>query len=177
MSIDLFGQESAQRRAFEGAGPRLDSGSDEWLTPPNIIDSLGAFDLDPCSPGERRPWDTAAQHYGIEDDGLRQDWSGRVWMNPPYASAGAWMRRLAGHGHGTALLFARTETRMWFECIWPEATGLLFLKGRIKFRYVSGKEAGTAAAPSVLIAYGVLDAAALRKSSLVGHYVDLRNPT
>ena len=25
-------------------------GKDEWLTPPEIIYSLGEFDLDPCSP-------------------------------------------------------------------------------------------------------------------------------
>ena len=37
-------------------------GHDEWLTPPNILLALGAFDLDPCAPIVR-PWDTAALHY------------------------------------------------------------------------------------------------------------------
>ena len=32
---------------------------DEWLTPPNILRALGAFDLDPCAP-EKRPWEMAA---------------------------------------------------------------------------------------------------------------------
>ena len=52
---------------------------DEWLTPPDIIKGLGDFDLDPCSPIER-PWDTAKKHYCILDDGLKQDWEGRVFV-------------------------------------------------------------------------------------------------
>ena len=46
-------------------------GTDEWLTPPEIIKALGPFDLDPCSP-ITRPWDTALKHYSILDMGLLQ---------------------------------------------------------------------------------------------------------
>ena len=35
-----------------------DRSKDEWLTPPEIIQALGHFDLDPCSPIDR-PWPTA----------------------------------------------------------------------------------------------------------------------
>ncbi|MFB5758983.1 DNA N-6-adenine-methyltransferase [Paenibacillus medicaginis] len=56
---------------------------DEWLTPPEIIKGLGEFDLDPCVP-INRPWDTAKNHYTIEDNGLKKKWFGKVWMNPPY---------------------------------------------------------------------------------------------
>lgn len=69
--------------------------NDEWLTPPEIMSSLGAFDLDPCSP-INRPWPTAGIHYTVEDDGLSKPWFGRVWCNPPHLVArpssgcGAW---------------------------------------------------------------------------------------
>lgn len=172
MSADLFGVEHGARRLI-GSHESAIGGSDEWLTPPSLIAALGSFDLDPCSPGSRRPWDTAAKHYGIEDDGLRQEWAGRVWLNPPYAHSAKWMHRLAEHGTGTALIFARTETRMWFDHIWPRAGGLLFLKGRLKFCYVNGKEAGSAGTPSVLVAYGAADAAVLANLPLMGHYVSL----
>ena len=56
---------------------------DEWLTPPEILRPLGAFDLDPCAP-IMRPWDTAAKHLNVNDDGLSQPWHGRVWCNPPF---------------------------------------------------------------------------------------------
>ena len=172
MSADLFGVEHSDRRAIDDY-QQNGRGTDEWLTPPELIHALGAFDLDPCSPGDRRPWNTAAKHYSIEDDGLRQDWSGRVWLNPPYANSAQWLARLAEHGRGTALIFARTETRAWFEQVWPKAAGLLFIRGRVKFHYINGKQGSTAGAPSVLVAYGDHDAAVLSRIPLPGQYVPL----
>ena len=58
--------------------------SDIWNTPIEIVNSLGQFDLDPCS-SEKRKWDTAKKHFTILDDGLKQEWIGRVWLNPPYS--------------------------------------------------------------------------------------------
>lgn len=57
--------------------------SAEWLTPPSIVEKLGPFDLDPCTP-VNRPWNTAREHYSSE--GLYRPWKGRVWLNPPYGS-------------------------------------------------------------------------------------------
>lgn len=171
--VDLFGGAALVRQASDGL-TRSDGGSDEWLTPPSIIETLGPFDLDPCSPGERRPWDTAARHYSIEDDGLRQPWEGRVWLNPPYSDARRWLARLADHGRGTALIFARTETAAWFDTVWPRASGLLFLRGRLTFHMVNGKRgAANAGAPSVLVSYGSDDATRLRSCGLAGHFVPL----
>ncbi|WP_223160903.1 phage N-6-adenine-methyltransferase [Salinicola aestuarinus] len=86
---------------------------DEWLTPPSILEALGSFDLDPCSPVER-PWDTASEHLTLHDDGLSAAWRGRVWLNPPYGrETGLWLEKLAEHGDGIALVFARTETEMF----------------------------------------------------------------
>lgn len=129
--------------------------TDVWLTPPSIVEALGPFDLDPCSP-LNRPWDTAAQHYTIEDDGLAHDWAGRVWMNPPYGKqAATWLQRLALHGDGIALIFARTETRMFFDWVWPYASALLFIEGRLHFHRPDGTRAkANSGAPSVLVAYG-----------------------
>jgi hypothetical protein len=172
VSVDLFGNEVADRGAMSAHESHI-GGTDEWLTPPSLIAALGSFDLDPCSP-RVRPWDTAAKHYSIEDDGLRQDWQGRVWLNPPYAHAAKWLARLADHAHGTALIFARTETRLWFDHVWSRATGLLFLRGRLHFHFSNGKPAkANAGAPSVLVAYGPSDAQVLATEPLPGHYVSL----
>lgn len=149
--------------------------SDVWLTPPEIIDALGPFDLDPCACTDR-PWDTAAKHYTKEDDGLAQDWEGRVWMNPPYgAQAATWLERLAKHGDGIALVFARTETKMFFDWVWPKASALLFIKGRLYFRQPDGNKAKwTGGAPSVLIAYGDGAAEQLLSADVEGARMDLR---
>lgn len=173
---DLFGVTHGPRRRAMGSHQSAVGGTDEWLTPPELIKALGPFDLDPCSPGDRRPWDTAAKHYSIEDDGLAQPWEGRVWCNPPYAQTAKWLPRLAEHGSGLALIFARTETRPWFEHVWPKATGILFLRGRLTFYGIDGKRAkANAGAPSVLIAYSDEDAEVLAAEPIPGHYVHLRS--
>lgn len=146
------------------------AGKDEWLTPPYIIKSLGEFDLDPCSP-INRPWPTAKKHFTKLDNGLMQDWSGRVWCNPPYGrQATHWLEKCAMHGNAVALTFARTETIMFFKCVWNAATAVLFIKGRLKFYHVDGREGNAAGAPSVLIAYGSENAEALKDSGIEGQF-------
>lgn len=61
--------------------------TNEWLTPPWLLDVLGPFDLDPCSP-IRRPWPTADMHYTAEDDGLSQPWHGRVFRRDAVSATG-----------------------------------------------------------------------------------------
>ena len=143
---------------------------DEWLTPPDIIKALGPFDLDPCSP-LNRPWDTAGYHYSLpQDDGLMLPWFDRVWLNPPYGSdLDKWMSRMAIHQNGTALIFARTETRAFFKHVWPVAKAVLFIEGRLHFYHVDGTRApANSGAPSVLIAYGERDVIRLRESGIKG---------
>lgn len=146
---------------------------DEWLTPPHIMDALGKFDLDPCAPIDR-PWATADKHYTVENDGLSQVWSGRVFCNPPYGrETQKWLSKCAAHDNCIALVFARTETRMFFDSIWSQATAIFFIKGRLSFHSVDGKKGGTAGAPSVLVAYGRENAEYLKGIKLSGCYVDL----
>lgn len=146
---------------------------DEWLTPPHILKALGSFDLDPCAPVVR-PWDTANCHYTIDDNGLAQEWFGRVWCNPPYGlEAATWLDRLASHGNGIALIFARTETRMFFDHVWRRADAVLFIEGRLHFHHVDGTRAkANGGAPSCLVAYGKYNVHRLMDCGL-GHFVRL----
>lgn len=147
---------------------------DEWLTPPHIIQALGEFDLDPCSP-INRPWSTAKNHFTKEDDGLKQDWIGRVCPNPPYGLLSSqWLNKLATHGNGIALIFARTETEMFFEHVWNKATALLFIKGRLYFHHIDGTKAkANAGAPSVLVTYGNDNAYCLKNCNIPGKFIPL----
>lgn len=176
---DLFNGEVRERR--DGFTHDNEIGKEEWLTPPHIILALGSFDLDPCSPPpERRPWPTANRHYTVHDNGLLQPWEGRVWCNPPYGrECIKFLARMAEHEHGTALVFARTETRMFQEWVFPKASALLFLAGRLQFCDYKGKPSdNSAGAPSVLIAYGDEDADLLWEAKatkkLKGYFVRLR---
>src|SRR5690606_11985989 len=94
-----------------GGHQRSNMITDVWLTPPELLNKLGSFDLDPCSP-VNRPWDTATKHYNINDNGLILHWDGRVWLNPPYGNQMIkWLAKMADHANGLALIFARTDTR------------------------------------------------------------------
>ncbi len=153
---------------------RTKNGKDEWLTPPTIVNALGEFDLDPCSP-INRPWNTAKQHFTIEDDGLSKDWHGRVWCNPPYGSqTGIWLNKCSEYGNAIALIFARTETKMFFDSVWEKADALLFIKGRLKFFHVTGEVGDSAGAPSVLIAYGKNNVEFLKSSGIEGKLIELK---
>lgn len=151
---------------------RVENGKDEWLTPPNILERLGAFDLDPCAPISR-PWNTARQHYTVSDNGLSKQWHGRVWCDPPYGSETCrWVKKCADHGNAIVLIFARTETKTFFTGIWGRANGMLFIKGRLYFYHSNGQQAQySGGAPSVLIAFGVENAAILRSSGIAGAWV------
>lgn len=152
-----------------------------WLTPEPVLDALGgwrSFDLDPCAAPRPWPWLTA-QHMNAkaDGDGLAMEWFGRIWMNPPYTSADIanWLCRLADHGRGTALIFARTETKAFFRQVWERASGLLFLEGRLHFHYPDGRRASAnAGAPSVLCAYGQDDLDRLAEARIRGNFVPLR---
>lgn len=150
-----------------------------WLTPPEILKALGDFDLDPCACSEPRPWPTAAEHYTRETNGLLRPWSGRVWLNPPYGSPAVvrpWLSRMAAHNHGTALIFARTETELFHRYCWRAASAMLFPEGRLFFHYPDGRRAdNNAGAPSVLVAYGDDDAARLEGCGLRGAFVRLNH--
>ncbi len=145
---------------------------DEWLTPPEIVQALGPFDLDPCSP-IARPWATAQRHYTIEDNGLLLPWTGRVWLNPPYGrELILWLEKMAEHRQGVALTFARTETSAFQRFVWPIADSMLFLAGRLHFHHVDGSRAGmNGGAPSVLIAYGEGNSDILAACGLPGKHV------
>ncbi len=151
--------------------------SDTWITPPDIIARLGgadSFDLDPCA-APAQPWPCARRSYTEAEDGLAQPWDGRCWVNPPYGrELEAWMAKLAAHGQGTALIFARTETEAFFKTVWRRASALLFLEGRLHFHYEDGTRAkANGGAPSVLIAYGLEDADILAECAIDGAFVPL----
>lgn len=152
--------------------------TNDWITPPEIVAALGEFDLDPCE-CIPQPWKLARRGYNINDDGLKQKWDGRVWCNPPYGDqAKPWIERLAQHGNGIALIFARTETKLFQETVFPNGSGYLFIRRRVEFYRPDGtKPKSSSGAPSVLVAFGEENRAALIQAcedgTIPGAYFDL----
>lgn len=94
-------------------------------------------------------------------------------MNPPYGpQTYRWLSKLADHGDGFALIFARTETAGFFAQGWERADSMLFLRGRLTFYRVDGtKGSGNSGGPSVILAYGSKASEKLRTSGIDGAFV------
>ena len=118
--------------------------------------------LDPCA-SLTQPWACAEASYTVLHNGLDMIWAGNVWCNPPYGPhAKKWISRLADHGDGIALIFARVETQLWQDIIFPTASGYLFPRRRIQFARPDGTIPNSSSgAPSAFVAWGDRNRSAL----------------
>ena len=144
--------------------PKTEDSTNTWLTPRDLLNELGDFDTDPCA-ATGRPWDCAKINYTVEDDGLKQEWKGRVWCNPPYGSEiSPFLKKMSEHnGRGLCLIFVRSDTKAWHEYILNSAKYIFFFKGRIKFCKIDGVQSAPANAPSCLVAWNEEEFEVLKK--------------
>lgn len=148
--------------------------SDEWYTPPAMLAAIGErFDLDPCSPGAQH-WVPAERIYTKSDDGLAQNWSGFVFMNPPFGGRNGhlpWLEKFLSHGNGIAVVRAYTSAG-WFHKYAVRADAMLFPRGKTKFVRPDGSIGKAPGHGVVLLAMGQRAMDALKRSGL-GLYVQL----
>lgn len=116
--------------------------SAEHYTPQQYIEAaravLGGIDLDPASREEANATVKAKRFFTAAQNGLELEWSGRVWLNPPYGGAAAefvaklW--REYGDGNVSAavvLVNAHCTDTAWFQPLWNGV--LCFTDHRINF--------------------------------------------
>lgn len=126
------------------------SATDLHSTPQDFFEKLNeefCFTLDVCATHENAK---CRKYYTKEVDGLKQEWHGVVWMNPPYGrEIKRWMEKANKSSELGAtvvcLVPARTDTNWWHEfAIHHE---IRFIRGRLKF----GKAKNSAPFPSAVI--------------------------
>ena len=137
------------------------------LTPLDLIDNFGVFDLDPCGLQWHK---TANKIISLPDDGLVEEWNGRVWLNPPYSNPKPFIKKLAEHGNGIALVLNSTDTDWFQEYGLKKANGMYLLKGRPKFTRMDMSPVSIMRGV-VLFAYGEQNCQALKNCQLNGYYV------
>jgi len=151
------GQARTVTRAKEQAQPKAhvahNSGNNEWYTPSVFVEAaracLGEIDLPPASSPIANETVRAKQIFTAEQDGLKQPWHGRVWLNPPYAQpliaqfaeAVASKYETGEIEEAIVLVNNATETA-WFRRMLRAATAVCFPAGRIKFVDPEGKPSG-----------------------------------
>jgi DNA N-6-adenine-methyltransferase Dam len=106
--------------------------SDDYYTPAWVFERLGiTFDLDVCSPPGGVEWIPATRFFTQEDDGLAQEWVGRVWMNPPFSGCTPWVDRFIEHAHGVCLI--QMSKGAYTRRLWAEAHGVWVCDQDLKF--------------------------------------------
>jgi ParB family chromosome partitioning protein len=121
------------------------TGENEWYTPAEYIEIVraalgGKIDVDPASSDVAQTTVAAAVYYTTENDGLKQEWSGTVYLNPPYAQpimsefVSKLIIEIGAKRTKAAILLTHNYTdTAWFQEAAGIADAICFTRGRVKF--------------------------------------------
>ena len=145
-----------KRGAAEGGGDV------EWYTPQALVSSarsvMGNIDLDPASCEAAQATVKATTWWSKEEDGLVQEWKGRVWLNPPYAAkaivpfAAKLVEAYADGAVTEACWLSPTNAAdvAWAQELMVQASAVCLIGGRVEFVRSDGGTGGSAWASMVL---------------------------
>lgn len=141
------------REAVKNAHVANNSGNNEWYTPGKYIELarqvMGGIDTDPATSEIANRTVKAEKIFTAEDDGRNQVWSGRVWMNPPYAQPlmGDFAEAVSakfesGEIEQACILVNNATETKWFQRMLEASSAVCFPKSRIKFLDPEGNASG-----------------------------------
>ena len=128
------------------------SNTDMWATPLDFFIKLNEefnFETDVCGIESNAK---CKKFFTPEMDGLKQEWTGVCWMNPPYGRGiGEWIKKAYESSLNGAtvvcLIPSRTDTKWWHDyCMKGEVR---LVKGRLKF----GDSKNSAPFPSAVVIF------------------------
>jgi ParB family chromosome partitioning protein len=110
---------------------------------------LGGIDLDPASSPKANTYVQASRIFTVEDDGIGQDWIGRVFLNPPYGKVNGesqanlfctkCMAEYEAHGVEAAIILVNSvHSQNWQAPLYEYP--VCFVDHRIAFMDASGDE-------------------------------------
>jgi phage N-6-adenine-methyltransferase len=113
--------------------------TDHWATPVDVVQDLerefGRFDLDACATKRSAK---APQFFTPRENGLRQRWHGRVFLNPPYSQPEPWLKKAieeigARRCSLVVALLPSDVSTGWFHDLVKDRAEIRFWRGRIRF--------------------------------------------
>lgn len=123
--------------------PEPEITSDDYYTCEMVIEcarkTLGRIDLDPASCRAANKTVKADRFFSQADSGLDHEWSGRVWLNPPFSDWRLWVEKLltehaSGRIEAMCILSAmRTTSTQYFRPLLDMIDGLCIITGRKAF--------------------------------------------
>ena len=128
------------------------SNTDMWATPLDFFIKLNEefnFETDVCAIESNAK---CKKFFTPEMNGLKQEWTGVCWMNPPYGRGiGEWIKKAYESSLNGAtvvcLIPSRTDTKWWHDyCMKGEVR---LVKGRLKF----GDSKNSAPFPSAVVIF------------------------
>ena len=145
VDLDDAGGEALEESKFVHV--TANSGDCEWFTPPDILETvrsvLGDF-LDPASCAAAQETVQAHKHFTLEDDGLKQEWVGNVFMNPPYERGlvDQFVGKLVtekGVSDWVVLVNNATDTA-WGQVLLKYGRAVCFVERRVRFLSPDGEQ-------------------------------------
>jgi len=116
----------------------VSSKSNEWATPQDLFDELNKEFGFLCDVAATKENAKCKKFYSLEDSGLDHDWEKSNFMNPPYGGhTGTWIKKAYEEslkGRTTVCLIVSSSDRSyWHEYIFPYASQIRFIRGRLHF--------------------------------------------
>ena len=107
----------------------------DWLALP-LVEKFN-LETDVCAnPANAK----CARYYTAQDDGLSQEWTGKIWMNPPYGRGiqkwieKAWRSVTEGEAEVVVCLIPVSPgTKYWHRYVLRSNCDVVFLEGRVRF--------------------------------------------
>ena len=139
--------------------------SNEWYTPRYIFDGLGCvFDMD-VAPAKEGPSHVPSVTI-LVGDGLTCEWTGFVWMNPPFGARNGlvpWLDKFFRHGNGVALTPDRSGAPWWQDAA-RKAGSLIMVSPKVRFIRPDGTVGKSPSNGTTLFAAGPLGNEALKRA-------------
>jgi ParB family transcriptional regulator, chromosome partitioning protein len=149
----------------------------EWYTPPYIIelarDVMGSIDTDPASCDLAQEWIKASVFYTLSNSGLSRNWSGNVWLNPPFNNVKSFVPHLLTNINNLwvtqAILLTHncTDSRWWHMAA-DMAQAVCFTKGRLSFINATNNKNAAASRGQTFMYFGYAKSKFRDVFSLVG---------